>query len=411
MDSKILSFILGLTAILQSEYTLSQGEYSVRNLSYLYDDNQELRFQNQCFFEKDQINVIGEIQINETRTQISDLFIQHGFMNDYDDEMIFSPDTLKMDDIWIGNRGTRHYLRFSVINPEEYQYLVIKIFNRLTNTDFIYDIPIPQDDSSYNPQIMVRDSKTGFDNMLPYIKQSQQYTFSTIDQSADNISGFSYFESFNVARPPMAPPDDAVSKDITIDSAFTISKRDTLKFSREGLYFFQSDTSKLIGTARRIVNPYFPKIVRMDQLVEVMTYITSGNEKSKILNASDQKKEFDAFWLDNTKSSNRAANSIRLFFRRVRKANEIFTTYKEGWKTDKGMIYIIYGPPDEVYRYKNNQEEWRYSRTAQLPAISFNFYRIKSIFSSEHYVLLRKKSYQTIWFQAVDNWRKGQIEQ
>lgn len=410
MDRNILFVFLVLMTLLPMHKSYSQGDFSIRNLSYLYNGESEVKFQKQCYFNENQIHVSGEVEINEPRTRVSDLFIQYGFMSDYDEDMVFSPDTLRMEDIWTGSRGSRHYIRFTIINPDEYAYLVIKIFNRLTSTDYLYDIPIPDNDSDYNPLILAKNPKTGFDELNTYLKEKRSFTFSTQLKDISTISGFAYFEGFNVARPPMAPPDEAVSKDISIDSVFTVSKSDTIDFFREGLYFFQTDTSKLTGSAWRVVHPYFPKTVKMEQLVEVMTYITSDNEKSKILSASDQKKEFDSFWLDNTKSSNRASNAIRLFFQRVRNANEIFTTYKEGWKTDKGMIYIIYGPPDEVYKSKNDQEEWIYSRTSQLPAISFNFYRIKSIFSNNHYVLLRRKSYQTVWFQAVDNWRKGQIE-
>jgi hypothetical protein len=32
----------------------------------------------------------------------------------------------------------------------------------------------------------------------------------------------------------------------------------------------------------------------------------------------------------------------------VRQANRLFTNYKEGWKTDTGMYYILYGRPSSV---------------------------------------------------------------
>jgi GWxTD domain-containing protein len=42
------------------------------------------------------------------------------------------------------------------------------------------------------------------------------------------------------------------------------------------------------------------------------------------------------------------------FFARVRYANEHFSSLGPGWKTDRGMIYIQYGPPDQVESYPHN---------------------------------------------------------
>ena len=39
------------------------------------------------------------------------------------------------------------------------------------------------------------------------------------------------------------------------------------------------------------------------------------------------------------------------YFRRVRYSNLMFTVFQDGWKTDRGLIYIIFGPPNEVIRF------------------------------------------------------------
>ena len=73
------------------------------------------------------------------------------------------------------------------------------------------------------------------------------------------------------------------------------------------------------------------------------------------------------------------------------------------------MIYVIFGAPDEVLR-NGDREEWIYERSNQLPRINFTFMKARSIFTSDHYVLLRKQSYQQVWYKAIDLWRKGQKE-
>jgi len=54
------------------------------------------------------------------------------------------------------------------------------------------------------------------------------------------------------------------------------------------------------------------------------------------------------------------------YFKRVDYANEHFRAgFKDGWKTDRGRVFIVYGPPDEVERHTNETnvkpyEIWTY---------------------------------------------------
>lgn len=62
------------------------------------------------------------------------------------------------------------------------------------------------------------------------------------------------------------------------------------------------------------------------------------------------------------------------YYRRVRYANKEFTQYKDGWKTDRGMIYILFGAPNQVF-YSDfvsddiNSQQWVYFNNA----ITFTF--------------------------------------
>ena len=38
------------------------------------------------------------------------------------------------------------------------------------------------------------------------------------------------------------------------------------------------------------------------------------------------------------------------YFQRVEYVNEHFSGWQPGWETDRGMIYILFGPPDEIQR-------------------------------------------------------------
>ena len=49
-------------------------------------------------------------------------------------------------------------------------------------------------------------------------------------------------------------------------------------------------------------------------------------------------------------------------YRRIAFANEHFATSgNAGWRTDRGHMYIVYGPPDELERHPSGAQE-RYAR-------------------------------------------------
>jgi len=58
----------------------------------------------------------------------------------------------------------------------------------------------------------------------------------------------------------------------------------------------------------------------------------------------------ERFWRRRDPTANTLVNEYRqLFWNRVKEANERFLdSSKPGWQTDRGKIYILYGPPEEV---------------------------------------------------------------
>ncbi|MFA7473774.1 MAG: GWxTD domain-containing protein, partial [Spirosomataceae bacterium] len=125
--------------------------------------------------------------------------------------------------------------------------------------------------------------------------------------------------------------------------------------------------------------------------------------------ADDPKKALDRYWLSLMNGHQDLAKSvIRSFYTRVEEANRLFTTYKEGWKTDKGMIYIILGNPDKVQRSKD-REVWVYNQRGNANNINFTFNKRPNQFVDNHYELVRYVEYQPIWYPIVEAWRTGTI--
>jgi hypothetical protein len=97
---------------------------------------------------------------------------------------------------------------------------------------------------------------------------------------------------------------------------------------------------------------------------------------------------------------------MRNYFRQVELANRYFTSYKEGWKTDRGMVYIVFGLPTEVAKIED-REVWTYRRDDLRT--TFTFMKSSSVFDPDNYVLIRDKKYQQMWYETIDKWRNARF--
>lgn len=180
------------------------------------------------------------------------------------------------------------------------------------------------------------------------------------------------------------------------------------QFNYQGVYFFQADTSKEDGLALLNFGNRYPRIQEVQQLIEPLVYLTNSIEYGELKKAKNQKLAVDNFWLDKAGNTEKARELIRVYYNRVYFANYYFTSYKPGWKTDRGMIFIIYGPPQSV-KVTPTQEKWVYYKNNYTTTVTFTFDHNPTPFSPDVYTLQRSDSYDSFWRAAVDTWRKGNI--
>lgn len=216
---------------------------------------------------------------------------------------------------------------------------------------------------------------------------------------------FQYRQEFEPAAPPMAPP-GSTSSSLEVDSTFSLSGDSLFQLTEEGLYFFQHDTSSLKGLGLRVTNRYYPEVGTLQDFAGPIRYLSTNEEWRQLKNAGFSKKEVDSFWLKIAQNQEQAKRIIKTYYRQVAEANKLFTNYKEGWKTDQGMIYILYGAPDQVL-VQGAEEEWIYRKTALNPEIKFTFVRVKNPFTNRHFVLVRSRNYTKSHYQTVSQWRRG----
>jgi len=217
-----------------------------------------------------------------------------------------------------------------------------------------------------------------------------------------------YFRDFPLARPPFTEDHQDVF-DYRADSTFTIpvtmGKTDFFTLNREGFYHFQTDTTGKNGITLFRFYEGYPEIRSTAQLVTPLRYITTKSEYDKVLHAQDQKEAVDQFWLETAGNEPRAKVLIQKYYTNVEESNDFFTSYEEGWKTDRGLIYIIFGRPDIVYR-GNNTEEWIYGDPNQRSSLKFDFVRVNNPFTDNDYMLLRNPSLKDPWYITVQSWRR-----
>ena len=135
-------------------------------------------------------------------------------------------------------------------------------------------------------------------------------------------------------------------------------------------------------------------------------YISTRQENERLQASRGNKKTFDRIILGIANDTERARILMRNYFRRVELANRYFTSYKEGWKTDRGMIYIIFGKPDEVYRF-NDREIWNYKNERLDMRLTFT--ASSSLFDPDNFVLIREKKLEDEWYETIDLWRNARF--
>lgn len=99
-----------------------------------------------------------------------------------------------------------------------------------------------------------------------------------------------------------------------------------------------------------------PSVIKdIDKAISQTVYIASPEELDQMEegeNVQDKTKRFLEFWKKKDPSPNNDENEIfDEYFRRIIFSNENFSNYTEGWRSDRGMVYTILGPPNNVDRH------------------------------------------------------------
>lgn len=196
------------------------------------------------------------------------------------------------------------------------------------------------------------------------------------------------------------------------DKIYTLrpDERDTVGFffNEPGFYHVQADTFSKEGLTLYRFNDDFPFIKKPEQLIAPLRYLTSRQEFETMASTKNTKASVDSFWVAAGGSHDRARELIKKFYNRIENCNEYFTSYLEGWRTDRGLIYIVYGPPNIVYK-GSDSENWVYGEENNFNSLSFTFLKVINPFTDNDYRLERNQTFKPSWLNAVDMWRQGRV--
>jgi len=151
--------------------------------------------------------------------------------------------------------------------------------------------------------------------------------------------------------------DTIISVNLKIGSNSVIQKFYTDRYTIGGFRMDVYDGSRKISD-RRFVYKWADipiSIKDLDNAVSQLLYIASSKELDDIKDAKtneEKLKRFIKFWRSKDPSPRTPRNELMIeYYNRIKIANERYSHYVEGWKTDMGMVFIIYGTPSVIDRH------------------------------------------------------------
>lgn len=258
---------------------------------------------------------------------------------------------------------------------------------------------------------IVKQKGTDIPLFRSYLKQGEEASVFCKKKSISPLYVNYYKREFLLPAPPFSVAERTpfqYKADSMFRVAFNDSGRIDFQQMNEGFYHFQVNNNESDGLTLYRFDTDFPEIKLPEQLLFPLRFITTKQEYEEMILYKNKKEAVDRFWMQIAGSKEKAREMIRIFYNRVQDANSYFTSYLEGWKTDRGMVYLIYGPPNAIYK-TTYSENWVYGEENNLMSLTYTFVKVNNPFSDNDYSLERNSLYRNSWYMAVDMWRQGRV--
>jgi len=410
MSNKKLILLLFLLAGCASAYKLS-----VDNFSYLYKNGQNKIFPEfSIYHESDEISQLHfkldgrkllyvKNPSNETFT--ARVRISYKLYSSYESELVIDSASFFIEDE----------------NPEQSDNRMIGFVDLKIDTgDFLMSISttdlnkknsersfirIKKKDKLNEQNFKVIDANSGETIFSPYVKKGQKLRIFYNQSQIDLIKVSYYDREFGMPPPPFANFNPKPFN-YSSDSGFIFSLSDTFIVQNTGFYHFSPEPESRSGLSLFNFQEEYPLVKSYDAMLHPMRYIMSRKDYYYLKDKEDLKEGIESFWINTTGKTEKAKILISEFYGRVEAANYHFSSHVEGWKSDRGMVYIIFGSPNIIYK-NGKTETWIYGEENNQVSVNFVFVKVINPFSDNDFILNRSPIYKNNWYRAVDDWRSG----
>jgi GWxTD domain-containing protein len=383
-----------------------------QDIAYIYDPTQTI-IKKKIQFRDDSIKVFLSFEDPYNQLKPEDFSSHYSFFykitEDYESSALLHKDSVSFEakDLMISDHT--YYLSFEIIKPSvPNSLLIVERFDRKRKVLDLIDIPLAHDSGSVENTFMIYSKKKQAPVLDNFVLKNDSFVVSAAGLQNYKDFRILYFDTIFPPSPnPYQLRDSAEKLNIKEGRKTTADLSKGFAFSKTGLYYL-SAAEKKSGFSLLAVDNKFPRLSKAEEMIGPLSYICSEEEFEKLNNSIRPKFTVDSFWLSIGGSEDYSQKLIKTFYQKVEYANRSFTSYKEGWKTDRGMIYIIFGKPDGVYRH-NDQEEWDYENV-NGNSVTFSFRKRNDLYwSDDKYELIRKPAYESYWKFMIEKWRKGNI--
>ncbi len=300
---------------------------------------------------------------------------------------------------------------FKIKNIKLDQYLIeIKLFDFYGNKKSQSYIRVNKSDDGNSQYYLSYKGKNMKPIFTEYFQSSDTLFIKYKKASFNKMSVIHYNTNFKIAKKPFIT-EKQKAINLKKDTSWNILiNNNKAKFhtKKTGIFIIRADSSKVRGMLKVHFKGTYPLISKSNDMLEVLEYILTENEFQSIKKSNNKKLNIDNFWIKTCKNKEKARELIKIWYNRATYSNYYFTSYKKGIKTDRGMIYTVFGPPDDI-KYFDDAEKWIYINTKNISKLDFIFVKQANSISNNDYVLIREGKYEAIWNKAIKTWRNGRV--
>lgn len=302
------------------------------------------------------------------------------------------------------------YLTFKAPTGQKYTISIktTDILREESTSNILY---IDKENKFHQQNFLIRSKITKKPFFNNYINCEDTILIETKNKEHNKVKIKYYGSEFKLAPPPFVNIKTDTTFEIKPDSVWLFDFDESFQYKQkyEGVYYYQFDEENSdYGFSLVTFDQYFPDMKLAKQLIPPLQYITTSEEFKAIKENENPKIAVDDFWLGIAGSIEKGKDMIRIYYSRIFFANIYFTSHTYGWRTDRGMIYTVLGPPNVVTR-TSNTERWAYNDRSSFKPIYFEFIKTNNNLSENNYILKRSNHYNDYWQRAVATWRRGKI--